>query len=93
MWKLSMIEERCQEQIVCFKKEIIGTGHNTDKLSWFQFPVKIISVDRKLSMTVEWHQEQSYLFQWGDYRNKGHNLENQPQVRVLVKMASVVLKN
>jgi hypothetical protein len=66
-------------------------GLNPAKLSWVQvpFPVKMVSVTRKLSMIQEHSPDQRCLFQQGNYRNKGHNPENLSCVQDPVKMASV----
>jgi hypothetical protein len=32
----------------------------------------MVSVNRKRSTKREWYQDQNSLFQWGNYRNKGH---------------------
>jgi hypothetical protein len=43
------------------------------KFSYVQAPVRVIAVAQKLSTIEERLQEQSCLFQKGDYRIKGHN--------------------
>jgi hypothetical protein len=53
--------------------------------------VKLASV-QKLSTAEEWHQDQSYLPETVDYRNKDQNPEKLPCVPLLVKMVSVAQK-
>jgi hypothetical protein len=40
-------------------------SHNLEKLYWVQFQEKVVYTAQKLSMTEEWCQDQSCLFQWG----------------------------
>jgi galactose-1-phosphate uridylyltransferase len=54
-----------------------------------RFPVRAVPVPRKLSTIEERRQDQSCLFQRGDFRNKGHNPEKLSRVRVLTRMVSV----
>jgi hypothetical protein len=56
-WKLSMIEERFQEQSCIFQTgDYRNRGFNPEKLTWVRFSMKMVSVSQKLSMTEEWHQ-------------------------------------
>jgi hypothetical protein len=55
-------------------------------------PSKGIPVNQKLSMAEEWCQDQSWLFQRRDYRNKEHNLQKLSWVRVPVRLDPVAWK-
>jgi hypothetical protein len=58
--KLSMIEEQRQDQICLFQRgDFRNRGQNPEKLSWVRFPVKMVFVAWKLSMTGEWCQGQN----------------------------------
>jgi hypothetical protein len=52
----------------------------------------MVSVAQKLSTIEEWRQDQSCLFQRGDYKNKDRNPEKLSWVRFPVKMVSVARK-
>jgi hypothetical protein len=48
--KLSMVEERLQEQSCLFQTgDYICMAHDTDKLTWVCFTRKMVSVDRIMS--------------------------------------------
>jgi hypothetical protein len=65
---------------------------NPEKLLWVRFPMKMVSVARKLSTVEERRQVQSCLIRRGDYKNKGHDTGKLSWVRVLTKMFSVFRK-
>jgi hypothetical protein len=44
-------------------------------MSWVRFPVRLMFVAPKLSITEKRHQDQSCVFRTGVYRNKGYNTE------------------
>jgi hypothetical protein len=50
-------------------------GQNPEKLPWVRFPVKMVSVARKLSTIEERRQDQNYLFPRGDFESKHHSTE------------------
>jgi hypothetical protein len=82
--KLSIIKEQCQDQNCFFQEWEYRTKVATMKknMSCVRIPVvKMLSVARKLSIIKEQRQYQIFLRQ-GDYRNKGHNPEKLPCVRV-----------
>jgi hypothetical protein len=73
--KLSSIKEWHQNQSLFWQGNYSNKDYNPKNLSWAQVPMKMVSVAQKLNTIQEWCQDRSYLFQWGDYGNKGHNPE------------------
>jgi hypothetical protein len=69
------VEEWSKEQSGLLRGEYYRKKEqNPEKLSRVQFPVKMVSVARKIST----REDQSWLFRKGDYRNNSHNTENCP---------------
>jgi hypothetical protein len=93
-WKLSMIEERCQDKGCFFSKSKlrVRSVHPRKKLSWIRFQVKIFSAARKLNTTEEWRKERNSFFQRGDYRNTEHKPEKLSWIRVPAKLFSLARK-
>jgi hypothetical protein len=57
--KLSKIEERLHEQSSWFQTgDYRNQGHSSDNVTRVRFPMKMLSMAWKLSMTEEWHQDQ-----------------------------------
>jgi hypothetical protein len=56
--KLSMIEERRQDQRCLFQRGVYRhKGHNSKNLSWLRVLVEVVSVARKMITIEEWSQE------------------------------------
>jgi hypothetical protein len=72
-------------------KSLMGEEHEVRHFSSTLTALyKMFSVAQKLSTIIEQRQDQSCLFQQGDFRNKGQNPEKKLSwVRVPVKVFSV----
>jgi hypothetical protein len=66
-----------QDQSCLFRRGLyINVGYNPENLAWAWFPVKMVSVARKLRTIEERRQNQRCLFRRRNYKNKDQKSEN-----------------